>query len=113
MQCPHTVLELRDQVLLIAAVIRLENNVGGRKVAVVGDVEEIPDIVEQHGLTSLDREILAEYYHAVVGVAGVGPVRKLRDVLRAKPNVFIAAVANKLLLEPVVSGRKLAPPRLP
>jgi hypothetical protein len=43
----HPALELRDQLLLITAVVRVEHELGRRGVPVVRQVEEVPHVVEQ------------------------------------------------------------------
>ena len=54
------VFELLDQVFLIAALVRLEHDLSRCHRAIVGDVEEIADLVEQGELAALDGEVFAQ-----------------------------------------------------
>jgi hypothetical protein len=55
MQSAHTTLELRDQVFLITPLPGLLHDLGTRHLPIVGDVEEVADVIEQGRLASLDR----------------------------------------------------------
>ena len=61
MQGPDAVLELVDQFLLIAAFVSAEHNLFGRRRCIVGYVEEVPNIIEQHIFAAFDRKILAQF----------------------------------------------------
>src|SRR4051794_13426697 len=65
--CP---LELRDDVLLVAAAVRLEHQLVGRGGAVVGDEEEVAVFLAQPHRTPVDPQPLAEHHHAIGRPAG-------------------------------------------
>jgi hypothetical protein len=66
MEGTHPALELTDQSLLIAAVVRLVDDLGGFNTQVIRDVEEVSDLLEEHPLTPLDREVLAHHHDPMV-----------------------------------------------
>ena len=57
MQCTRTVLELLDEIFLITALIGLEDDLGGRHCAVIGNVEEVADFIKENEVTALDANI--------------------------------------------------------
>ena len=57
---PDAALQLRDQVLLVAALPGLVHDFVAREGAVVRDVEKVPDVVEEHLLPPFDGQIFLE-----------------------------------------------------
>ena len=65
-QRAHAALQLREQVLLVAAVVRLEHDLAGVALCIVRDVEEEPHVVEERLLAALHGEVLANHDHRYV-----------------------------------------------
>ena len=82
------VFELVDEVLLIAALIRQEDDRRGRRGLIVRQIEEIPNLIKQPMVPLLDRNILADHHHPVRLHARRRLVRKLRDGLRRQPDIL-------------------------
>ncbi|MDP7572911.1 MAG: hypothetical protein QF391_15020, partial [Myxococcota bacterium] len=101
------VLELLDQVLLVAAVVGFEDHLCGGEAPVVGDVEEVAYLVEESLLATLNRQVLSQNHDAVGPVAGGGAVVELRQVLGAQPNILVPLGANDLLLDALRAGATL------
>ena len=77
----HAALELGDQVLLIAPIIGGEDDLLGRDLPVVGDVEEVAVLLEQPHLPPVDPQPLAEHDHPIALPAGDRPIVELGDLL--------------------------------
>jgi len=92
-------LQLRDQVLLVAALVRFSDDGLGSKLCVVRDIEEVANLVEQGGGSLLDSEVLAHDDNSVVTLTGEGSVFKLSNILGAQADVPVFIIANDLLLD--------------
>ena len=92
----HAALELGDQVLLVAPAVGRQDDLIGRHVAVVGDVEEVAVLLEQPHLPLLGGQPLAEHDHSVVAVAGGRPVVELGDHLLDRVDGLEAALLDDL-----------------
>ena len=101
MQRSHAVFKLRDQVLLIAALIRLEDHFGWRHRAVVRDVEEIANLVEERELAPLNSDVLAERDDAVGPLALAGFVVEFDEFFGVESKVFVGTFLNDTLLHVV------------
>src|SRR5579864_4924067 len=99
--------QLGQDVFLIAPPVGTEDNLLRRALPVVGDVEEIADLVEQPRLPLLSRDVLAEDDHAVVPAALRRTVAELGDVLGAQAQCLEGAPADDRVLDVV------RPPSLP
>src|SRR5271163_537597 len=97
----HTCLELRNQVLLIAAIVGLEDDVVGRGRAVVGDVKKVAVLLAQPHRSLVDPHEFAEHDHAVALLAGNRAIRELGDLLLEQVDRLILALANDLVLDPL------------
>src|SRR5215469_17019129 len=99
--------QLRQSILLITPPVRTEDDLLRRALPVVGDVEEIADLVEQPGLPLLSRDVLPEDDHAVVLATLRRTVAELGDVLGAQAQCLEGAPADDRVLDVV------RPPSLP
>jgi hypothetical protein len=79
-QCVDSALELTDDVLLIASVIGKENNLLHSHLAVIGDVEKIPYIVEQSALALFNGQVFPDDNHPVRFAAMDGLIIKFGDL---------------------------------
>src|SRR3954447_16887526 len=104
-----TPLELRDQVLLVPAVVGLEDQLPAGPLPVVGQVEPPADLVEQSGLAFLDRDRLADDDQPVRLLAGRRAVADLGHVLAEPGQGPEAALADDLVLDPLGTPARLAP----
>ena len=88
-------LQLIDQILLVAAIVRQEGHVGRRGLVIIGEIEEVPDLIEQAPIALLDRDILANDDHPVRLRARRRLVRTFRDDTSASvaPPTSAAAAA--------------------
>ena len=68
----HAALELRDQVLLVTAIVGREHDLLGRRFAIVGDIEEVAILLEQPQLRLVNSQPLAEDDDPITLVAGSG-----------------------------------------
>src|SRR5271166_2751338 len=108
-QCMYSALELGDQVLLIAPVIRREHDLFGRGVAVVGDIEEIAILLEQPQLRLVNPQQLADDDYPITSTAGSRPIVELGDHLLEHVNRLEPPLSDDLLLDPfgLLAGRGL------
>ena len=93
-QCPHATGQLGNQVLLVAAVVRLEDHPLRFDFPVIGDVEEVADLIEQPLLALLVRDVLAEDDHAVGPTAGRWLIIELGVLLALEPEDFVFPLAD-------------------
>src|SRR5512144_2249438 len=91
-------LELTDDVFLVAAVIGEENDFLHGHIPVVGDVEEIPDVIEQPNLALFDGEVFPNHYHPVGLAAVSGTIIELGDLLAFQADVLELSFLDHLLL---------------
>src|SRR6202167_3663216 len=91
-------LELRDEVLLVAAAVRLRNDLRLRQLAVVRDVEEVAEVRADGALAALLVDQLPQEDDAVGARRLRGPVLELGGVLRDQALVEVAARLDDLLL---------------
>src|SRR6202789_3255334 len=98
-QRPNAVLELGDQVFLVAAIVGREHNLLGRHGAVVGNVKQVSIFLEQPTLSLLDFDKLADDDHPIARLAGVRFVVELRDHLLDQANVLVPTLSDDLLFE--------------
>ncbi len=103
------VLELLDEVLLVAAIVRLEDHIARRESPLVRDEEEVAHVVEELLLALLDRDVLAQDDHAIRSLAGRRPVAELGDVLGLEDEVLVLALLDDTRLDVL---RALTPARL-
>ena len=87
-QCPNTAFEFLEQVLLVATIVGTEHDLAGCHLPVIGNVDDVPNVVEQNLLAFLDRQVLANHHHAVRRLARSGLVGKLRHVFRLQTDVL-------------------------
>jgi len=87
---------LLDDVFLVAALVGKQHHLGTGQRAIIGNVEEVPDLLEEAGLAFLDTEILAHDYHAIGLLAMSGPIVELGHLLALEADVFVLALWNDL-----------------
>src|ERR1700730_2518127 len=101
MQRPNR-LELGQQILLLAAVIVREDNLLGRAVLIVGQVEEVSVVIEKVLLRRLTHfPVLADDDETIRVPAGLWAIRHLAHPLINQSNVLEAAVFDHLLFDPL------------
>jgi hypothetical protein len=97
-QCIHPALELTDDVFLVAAVIGEQNYFLRSHLAVVGDIEKIPNILEQPSLSPFDRKVFPNHNHPV-GLLAVGrTIVEFGDMFAFQPNFVELSFFNYLFL---------------
>src|SRR5262249_18719799 len=89
------------EILLIAALIRREHDLLRRRLPIIGDEEEVPDLVEQPHLPLLARDVLAEHDHAIVLATLQGTVAELEDVLRLQTQCLVPTRTHDRVLDVV------------
>src|SRR5688572_2883925 len=94
-------LQLRDHVLLVATIVSKENHFLHRHLAVVSDVEEVPDVVKQTLLASLNTEVLSHHNNAIGLFTTCGFVVELSNVLTQQSDVLVFTFPNNLLFDVV------------
>jgi len=104
LQRPYSALQLRDQILLVAAVVGRKDDLLGGSLALVGDVEEVANLVEQRQLAFFFRDVLAHHHHPVGLVAGRRPVVELGHVFGLQAERLKATLFDDGLLD--VAGRR-------
>ena len=93
------VLELLDQVLLVAAFVGLVHNHRPRGGPVVGDIEEVADFVEQSLLALRHRQVLAQH-HDPIGLATLGrAILELGHLLGLQAHVLVPTLSNDSLFD--------------
>ncbi len=97
-------LVLLNEILLIAAVVGVEDDLLGRRVPVVGDVKEAPRIVEQLLLTLGRFEVFPHHDHAIRLPAQRRRVRELGHVLLHQADVLELARLDDLLFDVLRPG---------
>ena len=107
MQRTHTALQLLDQVLLVAAVIRLTNDLLCREVSVVRHVEEVPKVRAEGALALFFHDELAQHDDPIRSLGLSRLVLELREVLGEEPLVQEAAFSDDLFLDPRLLGARL------
>ena len=100
------VLELLDDVFLVAAVVGAGHDLGGGQVGAGGDVEEVADLVDEGLLAAGLADVLAQRDDAVGSAAFAGLVGELGDILVVEFEVEIAAFGDDA---PLVVGFASAP----
>src|SRR6266446_4276418 len=93
------VLQLLDQVFLMATVVGREDDLLGLAHPIVADVKEVTDLVEQPQLTLFLGDILADHDHAIVTRAGSGTISELGHLFVLQPQRFVAALTHNLVLD--------------
>lgn len=68
-----------------------------RKIPVIGDGEEVPDIVEEHVVAALDAQVLAQQDDAIRSRARGWLVVELREIFGLELDVFVALFDDELL----------------
>ena len=97
-QRPHSTGQLGDQVLLVAAVVGLEHDVFRVDCPIVGDVEEVANLVEQPSLAFLVSDVLAKHNHPIRLLTFAGLILELGVVLVLQPEHLELAAADDPLL---------------
>ena len=103
-QRPHLPFQLRDQVLLIAAVVGDEHDLFTRTRPVVGDVEEVPVLVEKLEFAFHHVDLLTQRDQAIDAIAPAGPVFELGHVLPLQHEVLVLLPDHHLLFDVVGPG---------
>src|SRR5229473_5683515 len=95
------ILQLLDQVFLMATVVGREDDLLGFAQPIVADVKEVTDLVEEPQLTLFLRYILADHDHAIVPRAGGGTIIEFGHIFVLQPQRLVAALTNNLVLDVV------------
>ena len=98
-QRAHPALELRDQVLLVAAVVGLKHQTAGGGLPVVGQVESRADLLEQARLALLHRDRLADDDQPVRPLTGRRLIRDLGHILPEPGQGLELTRADDLVLD--------------
>ena len=69
MKGADSVLQLLDQILLVATLVCIEHHLLRRHLGVVGDVEEVFHVIEEDVLSSFHREVLSQDDEAIFALA--------------------------------------------
>src|SRR5262249_46116333 len=91
--------QLRNEILLITALIRREHDLRRRPLPVIGDEEEVPDLVEQPRLPLLARDVLAEHDHAIVLATLQGTVAELGELFRLQTQRLVPTRTHDRVLD--------------
>src|SRR5690606_16553413 len=92
-------LEVRVEVLLVAPLVRLEDDLVLGHLEVVGHVEEVADHVAEGSLPTFLDDVLLQDHHAVGLLRLRRLVIELGDLLGLEPLVEIPVLANERLLD--------------
>ena len=92
------VLELFDDVFLVASFVGSKDDLGGRQVVARGDVEEIADFVEEGLLTFGLTDVFSQRHNAVGAFALAGLVVKLSHVFEVQRQLEVAPRLDDTLL---------------
>src|SRR5688572_2569063 len=76
------------------------NNLFVAQRVVVGDVEKITLVIEQHLLALGHAEIFAQHDDAVIAIARGWSIREMRYVFRLECDVLVALLTHDLFFDP-------------
>ena len=93
----NSVLELLDDVLLVATLVGTPNHLIGAQIITGRDIEEIADFVEQYLLALHLADVLAQHYHPVVPVALARTVGELGNLFVVEPEVQVLSLYDDTL----------------
>ena len=92
-------LELLQQVFLMATIIGREHDFMGGAGPVVGDVEQVANLIVQHDLAFFLGDVFADYDHAISLLASVWPIGELGHFFALQAQGFETTFANDLVLD--------------
>ena len=95
----YTALELRYEILLIATPVGRENDLLGRRIPVVSNIEKAFRVVEQFHLPLRNFEILPGNNYAIGFLAQRGRMFELGNVFLRKPSLLEFAASDDLILD--------------
>ena len=95
----HSTLELTDDVFLVAAIVGKKDHFSHRHLPIVGDVEEVPDLIKQPVLPLFDREVLPNHNHAIGFLTVSGTIVKLGDLLALQADVLEFSLLDYLFFD--------------
>ena len=96
-------MQVCQQVFLIATVIGTEDDLIGFADPIVGDVEEVHDLIEQQLFAFGHRDVLLDHHHTVGLLAGGWPIVEFGHLLRLQPPVLKLPSHHHRLLDVVRS----------
>ncbi len=84
---------------MVAALVRLKDDLSRRHRAVVGDVEEVANLVEESELAAFDRDVLPQRDDTVGALALAGLIVEFHHLLGVELEVLVAALFDDALLD--------------
>src|SRR5881409_3123411 len=97
-QCIDAALQLPNHVLLVAAIIGEEHNFFLCHLAVIRNVEEVPDLVEQPLFPLFYSQVLAHHHHPVSLLAVRRLIIEFGNIFASQKDILVFTLSDDLLL---------------